>query len=97
MTRWGFIYSLGDEGTPWRIDELGSPVCTLVCVGIPKLEDAPVAARKLLDDGVQLIELCGAFGGAGLAAVVEAVEGRCPVGGVFYGGEAAGGLQRLFG
>lgn len=35
--------------------------------------------------------------GPGLAAVVAEADGKVPVGAVFYGGEAATGLSRLFG
>jgi hypothetical protein len=69
----------------------------MTCVGVQRVENAPDAARKLLTEGVELIELCGGFGGAGLALVIAAVEGRIPVGAVFYGTDASAGLQRLFG
>jgi hypothetical protein len=91
--KWGFIYLLDDASEKARTDTVG----TLLCVGIPDVADAPDVARQLLADGVELIELCGGFGGAGLASVVSAVNGRVPVGAVFYGCDAAGGLQRLFG
>lgn len=97
MRKWGFIYTLGDETAPARVDHLGSAACELVCVGVPSVAEAPAAARQLLGQGVQLIELCGAFGGAGLAAVVAAVDGRVPVGAVFYGCDASTGLHHLFG
>jgi Family of unknown function (DUF6506) len=97
MKKWGFIYTLGDSAAESRTDTVGSEACTLVCIGVPSVADAPDAARALLVEGVQLIELCGAFGGAGLAEVVAAVEGRVPVGAVFYGSEAGTGLHRLFG
>ena len=98
MKKWGFIYTLGDtNATEPRTDTVGSPGCVLVCVGVPHVADAPEAAKKLLAEGVQLIELCGAFAGSGLAAVIAAVENRVPVGAVFYGGEASTGLHRLFG
>jgi hypothetical protein len=45
---------------------------------------------------VELIELCGGFGGAGLAAIVSAVRGQVPVGAVFFGVDAAPGLSRIF-
>jgi Family of unknown function (DUF6506) len=90
--RWAFIYTLDDPGEPTRIDTLGE----LVSVGVPRVEEAPAIARRLVADGVELIELCGGFGGAGLAAVIAAVEGRVPVGAVFYSVEASAGLQRLF-
>jgi hypothetical protein len=97
MKKWGFIYTLGDTSAAVRTDTIGSAACTLVCVGVPSIATAPDAARELVAQGVQLIELCGAFSGPGLAAVTSAVDGRVPVGAVFYGGEAAAGLHQLFG
>jgi len=45
---------------------------------------------------VELIELCGGFGGAGLASIISAVDKRVPVGAVFFGVEASTGLNRIF-
>ncbi len=97
MQKWGFIYTLGDPDAPRETTTTGSPACQLVCVGVPDVSDGPGAARELLAEGVELIELCGAFAGPGLAEVVAAVDGKVRVGAVFYGGEAATGLARLFG
>ena len=97
LSRWGFIYTLGSDASEMRRDEIGSVACVLLTVGVPVVGDAPAAARKLVDDGAELIELWGAFGPAGTAAVVEAVGDRVPVGGVYYGGEATAGLAALFG
>ncbi|WP_326533897.1 DUF6506 family protein [Pseudorhodoferax sp.] len=91
--KWAFIYTLDDPAEAERRDMVGS----LVCVGIRSIEEAPAVACQLIEDGVELIELCGGFGGAGLGAVVTAVSGRVPVGAVFYGVDASRGLQRLFG
>jgi hypothetical protein len=90
--RWAFIYTLDEPGMGKRVDTIGP----LTCVGVPRIADAPAVAQQLVADGVELIELCGGFGGAGLGAVVAAVGGRVPVGAVFYGVEAANGLNRLF-
>lgn len=90
--KWAFIYTLDDSDEPERRDTLGS----LVCIGVRSVEQAPAIARQLVAEGVELIELCGGFGGAGLGAVVSAVPDRVPVGAVFYGVDASGGLQRLF-
>lgn len=91
IRKWAFIYTLDDGSAEPRIDELGS----LVCVGVAKVADAPATAVRLVADGVELIELCGGFGGTGLGAVVSAVKGRVPVGAVFFGVEASAGLTRL--
>jgi hypothetical protein len=90
--KWGFIYTLDDSSAPVRVDTIG----TMTCVGIPDVSYGPQVARQLVEDGAELIELCGGFGGAGLGAVNAAVNGRVPVGAVFYGVEASAGLQRLF-
>jgi|JI9StandDraft_1071089.scaffolds.fasta_scaffold910348_2 hypothetical protein len=96
MQKWGFIYTLGDREGAIRRDVIGSAACELICVGVPSVEDAVAAAKGLLEDGVELIELCGAFEAEGLAAVKHAVDGKVPAGAVFYGGDAAPGLHRLF-
>lgn len=97
MKKWGFIYTLGDESAEPRSDTVGSRECVLICKGVRSTYEGPSAAQDLLSEGVELIELCGAFSGHGLAAVVDAVDGSVPVGAVFYGGEAGTGLHRLFG
>jgi hypothetical protein len=93
MYKWAFIYTLDDGSVTPRVDVIG----TLTCVGVPRVQDAAEEARKLVSQGVKLIELCGAFGGAGLAAVSAAVGAELPVGAVFFATEAAPGLQRLAG
>lgn len=91
--KWAFIYTLDSPAEKTRIDTVG----TLVCVGVADVTEAPAIARQLVAEGVELIELCGGFGGAGLGEIVLAVGGRVPVGAVFYGVDASAGLQRLFG
>jgi hypothetical protein len=93
MYKWAFIYTNDDGSTTTRVDVIGS----LVCVGVARVEDAAAEARKLVTQGVKLIELCGAFGGAGLASVTSAVEADVPVGAVFFACDASQGLQRLLG
>lgn len=90
--KWAFIYLLEPDEPP-RMDTLG----TLVAAGVKNADEAAALARQLVNEGVELIELCGGFGGAGLGLVVNAVQGRVPVGAVFYGVDASAGLQRLFG
>jgi hypothetical protein len=90
--KWAFIYLL-EPDEPARTDTLGS----LVSVGVRDVAEAASTARQLVAEGVELIELCGGFGGAGLGAIVSSVQGKVPVGAVFYGVDASEGLQRLFG
>ena len=97
MKKWGFIYTLGNASAEPRSDTIGSAECVLICRGVRSVGDAPAVAQELVSEGAELIELCGAFAGGGLAAVVDALDGSAPVGAVFYGGEAGTGLHRLFG
>lgn len=90
--KWAFIYTLDESSAQARRDVIGS----LVCVGVPSVADAPAVAQQLVADGVEFIELCGGFGGAGLGSVISAVENRVPVGAVFFGVDAAAGLNSIF-
>lgn len=49
-------------------------------IGVSNMEEAKVTAKKLLEDGVGCIELCGAFGEAGAKAIIEATGGKIPIG-----------------
>jgi hypothetical protein len=93
IMKWAFIYTLDDPSERMRTDVLGS----MICVGVPNVDEGAKVAARLANEGVELIELCGGFGAAGTSSVIAAVEGRVPVGAVFYGVEASAGLQRLFG
>ncbi|MFC9970879.1 DUF6506 family protein [Spirillospora sp. NPDC127200] len=96
LTHWGFIYTapgLTPEGH-WSSVTTGS--CRTELVGVTSVQHAPEAARRLTDQGVQLIELCGAFGPVSTAEVIEAIDGRVPVGAVAYGPEAITPLHEIF-
>jgi hypothetical protein len=97
MDTWAFIYTLGPDTDAVRTDTIGSPGCRLVAVGVPSVADAPGVIDGLIAEGVQLIELCGAWGPAETAAVQAAVDGRVPVGTVSYAASEATGLHALCG
>jgi hypothetical protein len=61
LRRWGFIHTLGPDAQVRR-DEVGSAACVLLTAGVPAVGDAHAQARRLVDDGAELIDLCGAFG-----------------------------------
>ena len=49
-------------------------------IGVKDIEDAESTARKLLQEGIGCIEVCGAFGIDGAKAIINATENRIPVG-----------------
>ncbi|WP_027399063.1 DUF6506 family protein [Anaerovorax odorimutans] len=52
----------------------------MITVGVANYDMACVEAKKLVDEGALVIELCGGFGTIGHAKVTEAVEGKLQVG-----------------
>ncbi len=49
-------------------------------VGVATLEEAKKAAMRLQTDGVDCIELCGAFGEKGAREIIKATKGTVPIG-----------------
>ena len=97
MQKWAFIYTSGDGEAPPVRSETGTPACELITVGVPDTAVDGDLIESLIADGVQLIELCGAFGPTEAARVIEQVAGRVPLGYVTYPGSEAAGLHTLFG
>ncbi|MBB5850982.1 DUF6506 family protein [Amycolatopsis umgeniensis] len=97
MRQWGFVY-LADGCDPARdVSRVDTGACLTVLVGVGEVEQVVAAAERLVAEGAQLIELCGAFGPVWTARVIDAVGARVPVGSVMYGGEATKQLHDLFG
>lgn len=69
----------------------------LQMIGVSSIEQACSTARELQDQGVDCIELCGAFEEAGARRVIEATGGRLPVGYVIHLPEQDGLFKKLFG
>ncbi|WP_432081302.1 DUF6506 family protein [Streptomyces sp. WAC 04229] len=64
----------------------------MIIVFVPTPEAAPAVAADLVEhEDVALIELDGGLGPVWAAKVVEAVEGRVPVGAVMFGAESLKG------
>lgn len=53
-------------------------------------------AEKLVEEGYQMIELCGGFGPEWVHKVSVALDHKIPVGGVFYGPQFRQSLVDLF-
>lgn len=52
----------------------------LLAVGVKDYVQAEETARALVAEGIAAIELCGGFGNCGTARIIEAVDGKVPVG-----------------
>ena len=67
---------------------------TIVCVS--SLEQAIAVAQELVQQGVQLIELCGGFTPEQTSAIHDSIERQVPVGIVRYSFEEQQKLALLF-
>jgi len=57
-----------------------TPQVELTVVATNNYKEAEAVAIKLVDEGIEAIELCGGFGNRGTARIAEAVAGKAAVG-----------------
>jgi hypothetical protein len=57
-----------------------APFVELHVVGVKTYDEGAAVAKKLVDQGVGAIELCGGFGVEGVAQIKQAVQGKAVVG-----------------
>ncbi|GAA2639656.1 DUF6506 family protein [Actinomadura fulvescens] len=96
LTHWGFLYTAPGCDPDRDVSIVETGACRTVLIGLDRPEQAPAAANRLVSEGVQLIELCGAFGPLWTARVIEEIGAAVPVGSVGYGPEATNGLHAIF-
>jgi hypothetical protein len=96
LTNFGFIVQ-GDGFNPESdVQVMETPSFKMTTIGVGHAEQGGDAARRLVADGVQLIELCGGFGPIWTAKLIEAIDDAVPVGSVAYGPEAIDRIQAIF-
>lgn len=87
---WAYIFVSPGFDKSRNTIETQSQNCRVKLIGIELTnKEAVIAiAKDLVSEGIQLIELCGAFGPIWAGKVTEAIAGAVPVGTVMYGPEA---------
>ncbi|OUS28388.1 hypothetical protein A9Q99_12770 [Gammaproteobacteria bacterium 45_16_T64] len=91
LSYFGFIVT-GD-----RFEQMqGTEHFKMKVVGVRKPEEGIKAAQQMVDEGVQLIELCGGFGPVWTAKIIDAIDKQVPVGSVGYGPESIEQMYHLF-
>ncbi|MBC2710932.1 MAG: hypothetical protein HGJ94_08035 [Desulfosarcina sp.] len=63
-----------------------TPQVELTAVAASNYKEAEAVAVKLVEEGIEAIELCGGFGNKGTARIAEAVAGKAAVGVVRFDG-----------
>lgn len=91
LTKFWFIVT-GDEFVQYQ----GTPAFSMKVVGVSHPEQGVAAAKGMVDEGIQLIELCGGFSPVWAGKIIEAIEYRVPVGVVAYGPESIDKMFHLF-
>lgn len=75
-----FVF-IAPEGDPVQHRSwVKTPMVELLAIAVKDYAEAAKVSKDLVAEGIKAIELCGGFGNIGTAKVVEAVEGRIPVG-----------------
>jgi hypothetical protein len=57
-----------------------TPIAEITTIGVQNYAEAEEEARKLVAEGITVIELCAGFGHDGTARIVKAVAGKALVG-----------------
>lgn len=91
LTKFGFIVT-GDAFVQYQ----GTQAFSMKVVGVTHARDGVAAAKEMIAEGIQLIELCGGFSPVWAGKIIEAIDYAVPVGVVAYGPESIDAMYRLF-
>lgn len=91
LTRFGFIVT-GDDFEQVQ----GTAKFAMKVVGVSRPQDGIGVAKKMVAEGIQLIELCGGFSPVWAGKIIEAIDYAVPVGVVAYGPESIDSMHELF-
>jgi hypothetical protein len=61
-----------------------TPIVRMTVNAVSSFEEASQVAKQAVDEGVDLVELCGGFGYAGAKTVHDAVGDKIPVGTIVH-------------
>jgi hypothetical protein len=96
LTKFGFIVTGAGLNPAQHRMVMRSDAFEMIAVGVAQAAEGPAVARRLVSEGIQLLELCGGFGPVGTAKVLEAIQGKVPIGSVGYGPESIDAMYALF-
>jgi hypothetical protein len=91
LTSFGFIVT-GDN----FVQRQGTEKFAMKVVGVSHPAEGIEAAKEMVAEGIQLIELCGGFSPVWAGKIIEAIGYAVPVGVVGYGPESIEAMMQLF-
>ncbi|MEM6428896.1 MAG: DUF6506 family protein [Deinococcota bacterium] len=80
LTKYGFIIKARGYNHKKDIKELSSDYFCSSIVGVATLDEACLAAQKMVSDGIEVLELCGGFSSEDHKQIVQSIKGKIPVG-----------------
>ena len=97
LRKWAYLFMSPGFDPKEHSISMSSSECEVRIIGIEMTQKESVIAiaKALVEDGVQMIELCGGFGPMWIARITDAIQGAIPVGSVAYGPEARGPLLNI--
>ncbi len=96
LTNFAFIVQGDGFDSETDVQVMETSSFRMTTIGVAHVEQGGDAARRLVADGAQLIELCGGFGPIWTAKMIEAIDDAVPVGAVAYGPEAIDRIHAIF-
>ncbi len=81
-----FIFLAPDVDPDKDRQTVVTPQVELTAVAVCNYAEAETLAVKLVEEGIEAIELCGGFGNMGTARIAQAVAGKAAVGVVRFDG-----------
>ncbi len=93
--RFAFII-MGENFDPQK-DCVGIHNGAVQTIGVSSLEEACEVSKRLYEEGIDCIELCGAFGADGAKSIIDITENKIPVGFVTHLPEQDEIFQKTFG
>ncbi|MGF1752105.1 DUF6506 family protein [Vibrio makurazakiensis] len=95
IKQYGFIvkadnYNFNSDSTALNTSSFSTQV-----VGVSNDEDAILVAKRMIENGIQLIELCGGFGLKSARYIISSLDTDVPIGYVTFSDEDNGKLEQI--
>lgn len=91
-----FIYVYEGCDPERDIAVIESTLLKTIIVGVDSIDAGCEIAKKVVEEGCRLIELCGGFGVEGTKKVIDAIQGAVPVGYIDYFPEEKEKVIKIF-
>lgn len=86
LTKYGYIILGEGYKPPQHNAAINSPSFSSTIICADSVETAIIVAKKMVKDGIEVIELCGEFGQNGAFQIINAINCKIPVGYVSFNG-----------